>query len=56
LNNRGVDNAFAYENATTSYIIKKCPYDPYSMNLVKTSYLGMVNNKKRKNKEFKSFL
>jgi hypothetical protein len=31
LNNRGVENAYAYENATTSYIIKKCPYDPYVM-------------------------
>ncbi|MCE5214011.1 MAG: hypothetical protein LLF83_04750 [Methanobacterium sp.] len=31
LNNRGVENAVAYENATTSYIIKKCPYDPYIM-------------------------
>lgn len=28
---RGVDNAGAYENATTAYIIKKCPYDPYIM-------------------------
>lgn len=28
---RGVENATAYENATTSLIIKKCPYDPYIM-------------------------
>ncbi len=29
LDDRGIENAYAYENATTSYIIKKCPYDPY---------------------------
>lgn len=28
---RGVENASAYENATTSLIIKRCPYDPYIM-------------------------
>lgn len=31
LNARGVDSADFYENATTAYIIKKCPYDPYIM-------------------------
>jgi len=29
LNYRGVPNAWAYENATSPLIIKKCPYDPY---------------------------
>ena len=29
LNYRGVTNAWAYENATSPLIIKKCPYDPY---------------------------
>lgn len=29
LKDRGVQNSIAYENATTSLIIKKCPYDPY---------------------------
>jgi hypothetical protein len=29
LNYRGVPNAWAYENATSPFIIKKCPYDPY---------------------------
>lgn len=31
LEKRGVENAFAYENSTTTFIIKKCPYDPYIM-------------------------
>ena len=31
LESRGVENAFAYENSSTAYIIKKCPYDPYIM-------------------------
>lgn len=31
LDSRGVENAFAYENSTTGFIIKKCPYDPYEM-------------------------
>jgi hypothetical protein len=31
LESRGVKNAIAYENSTTAYIIKKCPYDPYKM-------------------------
>jgi len=31
LESRGVKNAGAYENSTTAYIIKKCPYDPYKM-------------------------
>jgi hypothetical protein len=31
LESRGVENAAAYENATTPLIIKKCPYDPYIM-------------------------
>lgn len=31
LESRGVKNAIAYENSTTSFIIKKCPYDPYKM-------------------------
>lgn len=31
LNSRGLENAGAYENSTTSLIIKKCPYDPYKM-------------------------
>jgi hypothetical protein len=29
LNYRGVPNAWAYKNATSPLIIKKCPYDPY---------------------------
>ena len=29
LNYRGVTNVWAYENATSPLIIKKCPYDPY---------------------------
>jgi hypothetical protein len=31
LESRGVKNAIAYENSTTAFIIKKCPYDPYKM-------------------------
>lgn len=31
LDKRGVANAFAYQNSTTAFIIKKCPYDPYKM-------------------------
>lgn len=31
LQTRGVENAFAYENSTTAFIIKKCPYVPYQM-------------------------
>lgn len=31
LESSGVENAFAYENSTTAFIIKKCPYDPYTM-------------------------
>ncbi|HTX61429.1 MAG TPA: hypothetical protein VMC48_03910, partial [Methanobacterium sp.] len=31
LESRGVENAQAYENATTALIIKKCTYDPYIM-------------------------
>lgn len=35
LESRGVENAAAYANATTSLIIKKCPYDPYNMHGLK---------------------
>lgn len=31
LENRGIENAAAYKNATASLIIKKCPYDRYIM-------------------------
>lgn len=31
LESRGLKNSIAYENSTTAYIIKKCPYDPYIM-------------------------
>lgn len=31
LESRGVKNAIAYENSSTAFIIRKCPYDPYKM-------------------------